>query len=105
MNGQDCCNSAAREGEVASRPASRWRHGAGMAGWIIPGATLVLLPKCPICMAAYVALFTGVGISIATASVLRTSLLVLSITALLCLALKSLRRPGSQKKILRYPRA
>jgi hypothetical protein len=58
-----------------------------MIGWIIPSATLVLLPKCPICLAGYVALFSGVGISVASASVL-----VVSVSALVFLTVKYLRR-------------
>jgi len=89
------CQRASRDGGNASRPVSRWRRGGEIAGWILPGATLVLLPKCPLCVAMYVALFTGVGISFASASMLRTALLILSITTLLCLGLKHLRRWAS----------
>lgn len=83
-----------RSSDNAAPPSShwRWRRGGEFVSWIIPGATLVLLPKCPICMAAYGALFTGIGISISSASILRTSLLVLCITTLLCLGLKRLWR-------------
>ncbi len=92
MNTRHCCRIATRDGANAPRPASRWRRGGEFAGWLVPSATLVLLPKCPLCVAAYVALFTGVGLSFSNASKLRTSLLVLCVAALLCLALKRLWR-------------
>ena len=72
MNTRHCCQIATRNRDNAPRAASRWRRGGVIAGWIIPSATLVLLPKCPACVAAYVALFSGVGISVASASNLRT---------------------------------
>jgi Flp pilus assembly protein TadB len=92
-----CCQIATPDRDDARRPASRWRRGGEAAGWIIPSATLVLLPKCPLCVAAYVALFSGVGISLACASILRTSLLILCVAALVYLALKRLRRLVSGK--------
>lgn len=58
-------------------------RGAEIAGWIVPGATLALLPKCPACVAAYIALATGLGVSFSTAAYIRTSLLIVSISVLL----------------------
>jgi hypothetical protein len=86
----DCCQIATRDSGSA-RPSSRWRRGGEITGWIIPSATLVFLPKCPVCVAMYVALFSGVGISIASASKLRTSVIILCVVTLVCLALKRLR--------------
>jgi hypothetical protein len=97
MKTGNCCQIGARDCDDTRRPASRWRRGGEIAGWIIPGVTLVLLPKCPICVAAYVALFTGVGISIANASMLRKLMLILCVSAVLCLALKHLWRLVSPK--------
>lgn len=68
------------------------RRCAGAAGWVVPGATLALLPKCPACVAAYVALATGVGISVTAASYLRTAAIVLSVAALVWLAARAVRR-------------
>jgi hypothetical protein len=100
VNTRHCCQIATQDRDNAPRPASRWRRGGEIAGWIIPSATLVLLPKCPACVAVYVALFSGVGISVASASNLRTSLLILCVAALLCLALTRLCRLASQNKAL-----
>ena len=100
MNTRQCCQIATRDRDDVSRPASRWRRGGEIAGWIIPSATLVLLPKCPVCVAMYVALFSGASISVARASNLRTSLLILCVAALLCLALNRLCRLASQNKAL-----
>ena len=79
-------------------PTSRRRRGGELAGWIIPGITLVLMPKCPICVAAYVALFSGVSISFASASHLRTSLQVLCIATLLFLVMRRVHRLASRNK-------
>jgi hypothetical protein len=76
MNAYPCCHAP-------SRIAAFRRRATGAAGWVVPGTVLALLPKCPACLAAYVALWTGVGLSISAAARVRTSLMVLSIALLM----------------------
>ena len=48
----------------------------GTAASILPGAALVLLPKCPLCLAAWLAAVAGVGISAAAAARARELIVV-----------------------------
>jgi uncharacterized membrane protein YjfL (UPF0719 family) len=58
------------------------------AKWALPGIVLAVMPKCPACVAAYVALATGVGISVSAASYLRWGALALSIATLSYLVMR-----------------
>jgi hypothetical protein len=58
-------------------------------GWIAPSVGLALIPKCPACVAAYVAAITGAGISIPMAARLRMGLLILCLSALIFVAAKT----------------
>ncbi|MFO1499369.1 MAG: hypothetical protein U1G07_13400 [Verrucomicrobiota bacterium] len=90
MNANHCCQGRRRT--VGEATPSRLRQGSAIAGWLVPSATLALLPKCPACLAAYVALFSGISLSVGTASYLRISIVILSVSVLLYLSLKRLRR-------------
>ena len=57
----------------------------------------ICLPKCPVCVAAHVALWTGLGISLAQASVLRWTLLLSSVAVLAWLVLTQTRAVRSRK--------
>jgi hypothetical protein len=90
VNAHPCCQTKARAGGDARPPASRLRRGAGIAAWIVPSATLALLPKCPACVALYVTLATGIGISMPTATYLRAMLVVLCLASLVFITTRRL---------------
>jgi hypothetical protein len=73
-----CCNVVRGSGEAA--------------GWIVPSIMLALVPKCPMCVAAYIALATGVSISMSAASMVRTSMIVVCVASLIYVACRRLWR-------------
>ena len=80
-----CCD-AASDGET---PA--WvRRVREILAWVVPSAVLVSVPKCPACVAAYLALWTGIGLSLSMAAYLRWALLLLCVASLLFLIVKRL---------------
>ena len=66
--------------DATCAPKARRRH--EFAGCMIPAGIAVLIPKCPVCLAAYIALATGVGVSISAANYLRIVLLIMCIASI-----------------------
>jgi hypothetical protein len=60
--------------------------------WMTPGLLLAIMPKCPACLAAYIALGTGLGLSFEAAEWLRWVLIGLCVLALVYLAATRGRR-------------
>ena len=77
-----CCQRRPRAGDDAHQQQSWLRRIRGAVGWILPGALLALLPKCPMCLAAYVALGTGITMSGSSAHILMRALTALCIGTL-----------------------
>src|SRR5262245_23031747 len=84
MKTNRCCRNSR-----TPRPGRRFVE---VAEWIVPSAILALVPKCPMCFAAYIALWTGIGLSLSAAIYLRASLLVVSIALILFVGVRSARR-------------
>lgn len=66
----------------------RWRHGRDIGLTVVTIGLWGVMPKCPLCVAAYVAMWTGLGLSLAEACLLRSSLLAGSGAVLLYVAVK-----------------
>ena len=82
-----CCKAA------NDRKTLTWvRRVREMFAWGVPGTLLVLMPKCPVCLAAYVAVWTGLGLSLSTAAWLRWGLLSLCVASLLYLIVERVHR-------------
>ena len=85
MSPRCCRQRTPRAGDDARQQTAWPRRVNGVVGWILPGALLALLPKCPLCLAAYVALGTGFTMSGSSAHFLKRALTALCIgTLALC---------------------
>jgi len=85
MNSLHCCQRKSPAGDDVSQEKTWLRRAKGVGGLIFPGALLALMPKCPMCLAAYVAFCTGFTISGSSAQTLMRSLTALCIgTLALC---------------------
>jgi len=89
VNASSCCKCASGG---AQRQATAAKRCLGVLSWLAPTAMLVIVPKCPICFAAYVALFTGIGVSLPVAHVARTALIVACLASLAFLSVRLLFR-------------
>jgi hypothetical protein len=68
------------------------RRTRGAAAWALPSVALALVPKCPMCVAAYLAIGSGLGVSLTTAAHLRTALVWLCWSTLALLAARMVAR-------------
>jgi hypothetical protein len=107
MKNSTCCSMAANAARGGSHkaadgkahPPSVARRRYAWAKCSLPTLILALLPKCPACFAAYVALGTGISLSVAAASVLRTLLMGACVVTLVW-AFVSLLRPELKERVL-----
>jgi hypothetical protein len=101
MRHHPCCEIAPRDSgrkATAARPADGSntrpptfaRHFLEIVGWVVPGAILALVPKCPVCLAAYLAI--GVGLSVSTVACLRMLVVIVCVASLSYLTVRSARR-------------
>lgn len=74
------------------------RRTRGAAAWALPSIVLALLPKCPLCIAAYLAIGGGLGMSLTSATHLRTALVWLCWSVLGLLALRLMMRFGHRTR-------
>ena len=86
-----CCDAASERKTPTWVPRVR-----EIFAWVLPSAILVLVPKCPVCLAAHVTLWTGLGLSLSTATYLRWTLLCLCIASLLFVIVERLNRTTSR---------
>jgi hypothetical protein len=82
-----CCRESAGNTRTKSDTATAVlgpsnRRFQDITGWMLPAGGLLLLPKCPACLAAYIFIITGVGISVSAATYLRFVFLTICIASI-----------------------
>jgi len=97
MTGQ-CCTGEGLSGRLA-------RRRAGAAASMLYGAAVVLLPKCPMCLAAWLTAVTGIGVSAAAAGRVRVLLVIFWLAAFALVAVQIVGRRAFRRSPLPHPRA
>lgn len=82
MNSHRCCQESLLTSDGRNPRKSPLARLRGATGWVVPGTLLAILPKCPICLAAYVAMGTGITLSGSSAKILMRVLTVVCIGTL-----------------------
>jgi len=77
----NCCSAQAEQ-----RQQHSWWHGA--SGCVGSGTLLVLLPKCPMCIAAYLTLWTGASVAMSIATHLGPMLEILFVASAVLLIVR-----------------
>ena len=77
--------------EVDTPKRSVVRRTSTIGQWLIPTAVLALMPKCPMCIAAYLAV-AGIGVSMPVAGWMRYGIIVGCVATLTWCAWRAIRR-------------
>lgn len=72
-----CCRSQV-DADLPKQPLIR-----SLAGGLIPGVLLCVMPKCPFCLAAWISIATGLALPFPLASGLHKALFVLCVASVL----------------------
>jgi ABC-type uncharacterized transport system permease subunit len=86
---RQCCT-----GEGLSRRLARRLRAAAVS--VLPGAILLVLPKCPLCLAVWLTVMTGIGVSTAAARV-RGVVVVFWVAVLAIAAAQMVRRRATKR--------
>jgi hypothetical protein len=89
MSTGSCCALPRRSSFASSRGGA---HARGAAKVGTPAVILLLLPKCPMCVAAYVAMLTGIGLSMQAATWLRETTVAVCVLAIIVSITRMMRR-------------
>ncbi|HEX9254526.1 MAG TPA: hypothetical protein VF938_03235 [Candidatus Angelobacter sp.] len=98
--GSTARNSSHKAADGKAHPPSVARRRFAWAKCSLPTLILALLPKCPACFAAYVALGTGISLSVAAASVLRTLLIGACVATLIWVFVSAFRQSPARRVLL-----
>lgn len=88
MRTRSCCAVPGRSSFISSSGG----HARGAARLGTPALILLLLPKCPMCVAAYVAMFTGIGLSMEAATWLQETTIAVCVLAIILAITRMMRR-------------
>jgi hypothetical protein len=96
---KSCACHTSEETIVHSKGNKQKPGKGGIIGWGLPGLGLLFIPKCPLCVAAYVSMFTGLGLNFTEAKYLRYGMIILCSVAVLLFVVHVVRAFRAQYPI------
>lgn len=94
-NMQCHCNTHTRPLKTDENKEGKKKTGRRSKDYIkmaVSAFVFVLIPKCPVCLAGYIALGTGLGISLTTATYIRFGLIIACALSLVYFVFKQISR-------------
>ena len=90
MSWLHCCRRTPHTHCEAGPQRTKLPRAREVAEWIVPGTLLALMPKCPMCLVAYVALCSGLTMTSSSAHILMRTLTALCIGTLALFVIRRL---------------
>ena len=92
-NNHCTCNNTGHKHQVKNAPKKKTISCyIDFVKMLMPAVLLTIIPKCPVCLAGYIALGTGIGLSVSTATYVRIGLILLCVVSLGYFIIKHVRR-------------
>jgi hypothetical protein len=93
MSNCPLCNLEPTQGAGGGRRSNGLlRRAWEMTQWLCPTVAMIMIPKCPMCVAADIAIFSGLGVSVKTARWIQILMLCLCGISIVYLAIRYFRR-------------
>lgn len=96
MQSKHCnCDNTERPLPTIENQQGKTKSKKRFVNWLkmtVPAFIFIIIPKCPVCLAGYIALISGVSLSITTAGYVRIGLMMICVLSLTWFIIRQVSR-------------